>query len=137
MQFGTKLGSPEKTRTQCVIAGVYENNDLTDSARVLDKAGGGAIRRLLNRGELKGKPGQTVMMHDVEGVNAPRVLLVGLGNRETADAPGFIKAVAAAVAALKPTPAKTALCCLLEAEAGGKDAYWKTRRIVEQFEEGI
>lgn len=137
MQFGTKHGNPEKTRTQCVIAGVYEDNELTDTARALDKASGGSIRRLLNRGELKGKPGQTVLMHDVPGVNAPRILLVGLGNRESADASRFIKSTAAAIGALKVTPAKTALCCLLEAEAGGKDAYWKTRRIVEQFEEGV
>ncbi|MDZ7683991.1 MAG: hypothetical protein U5O39_02110 [Gammaproteobacteria bacterium] len=32
MQFGTKHGSPEKTRTQCVIVGVYETTTLTDNA---------------------------------------------------------------------------------------------------------
>ncbi len=136
MQFGTKLGNPEKTRTQCVIVGVFENNKLTDSAKTLDKASGGAIKRVLNRGEITGKVGQTVILHDVDGVNAQRILVVGLGNAETADTPRFIKIVDTTIAALKKTPAKSALCCLLEAEAGGKDAYWKTRRIVERFEDG-
>ncbi|MDZ7683992.1 MAG: leucyl aminopeptidase [Gammaproteobacteria bacterium] len=92
---------------------------------------------MVNRGELRANPARRVLMHDVPGINAPRTCSVGLGSRDAADAPRFIKAAAAAITALKTTPAKTALCCLLDAEAGGKDAYWKTRRIVEQFEEGV
>lgn len=137
MQFGTRLGHPEKTRTQCVIVGVFENNQLSDSARVLDKASSGAIRKVLSRGDMKGKTGETVLLHDVDGINAQRILLVGLGNAETSDTPQYIKALDSAIGVLKGTPAKNALCCLLEGEAGGKDLYWKARRIVERFEEGV
>lgn len=135
MQFGTKSGNPEKARCHCVIVGVYENKKLSDTAKQLDKVSGGYIRKVLNRGDLTGKAGQTVLLHDLPDVNAPRVLLVGLGSLDTADAARFVVVVSSAIAALKQTPSKTALCCLLEAEAGGKDAYWKTRRIVERFED--
>jgi leucyl aminopeptidase len=136
MQFGTKAGNPVKTRCQCVIAGVYENNQLSETARLLDRASGGYIRKILNRGEMSGKAAQTLVLHDVPEINAPRVLLVGLGNQETADPARFVQIATATIGALKQTPAKTALCCLLEAEAGGKDYYWKARRLVERFEEG-
>jgi leucyl aminopeptidase len=136
MQFGTKSGEPAKNRSQCVVAGVYENNKLTDTARQLDKASGGYLKKVLNRGEMKGKVGQSVLLHDVPDINSPRILLVGLGNKDTADAPRFSQIVTATINALKQTPVKTALCCLLEVEAGGKDEYWKTRRIVERFEDG-
>ncbi len=137
MEFSTKLGNPEKTRTQCVIVGVYEGKTLTTTARLLDKASGGAIRKVVNRGDLSGKAGETTMLHEVDGVNAQRVLIVGLGNQETADAARYIKVVSAAISALKSTPAKNTLCCLLEVDAEGKDSYWKARRIVERFEDAV
>jgi len=137
MQFGTKSGNPAKTRCQCIIAGIYENNKLSDTAKQLDRASGGYIRKMLNRGELKGKPGQSLILHDVPDITAPRVLLVGLGNIDTADPARFVQVANAAVSALRGTPAKSALCCLLDVAAGDKDAYWKTRRIVERFEDGV
>lgn len=135
MLFGTKSGNPAKARVHCVVVGVFEGNSLSATAKLLDKASGGYIRKVLARGEMKGKVGQTVLLHDVPDVNAPRVLLVGVGNKDTSDAARYVQLCNATIAALKQTPAKTALVCLLEAPAGDKDAYWKTRRIVERFED--
>ena len=135
MQFGAKSANPVKARYQCVIAGVHENNKLSDTAKQLDKASGGYIRKVLNRGELKGKPGQFLLLHDVPDVSSQRVLLVGLGSEESVEPSKFIQIVNCAIGALKPTATKTALCCLLEVDTVGKDVYWKTRRIVERFED--
>ncbi|HKI74071.1 MAG TPA: M17 family peptidase N-terminal domain-containing protein, partial [Pseudomonadales bacterium] len=137
MQFGTKSGNPAKTRCQCVVAGVYEDNKLTATAKQLDQASGGYIRKILNRGEINGKAGQSLMLHDVPDINSPRVLLVGLGKRDAPDAARFVQVLNSTIAAIKATPAKTALCCLLEVDTGDKDMYWKTRRIVERFEDGV
>lgn len=137
MQFGAKNANPAKIRCQCVIAGVYENNKLTDTAKQLDKASGGYIRKVLNRGEMKGKAGQSLVLHDLPDISAPRVLLVGLGNEDSADAARFVQIATHAITALKATPAKSALCCLLEVKAADKDVYWKARRIVERFEDGV
>lgn len=137
MQFGTKSSNPAKSRSQCIVAGIYENSTLSDTAKLLDQTSGHYIRKVLNRGEMKGKAGQTLLLHDVPGITAPRVLLVGLGNSETADAARFVQICNAAIGALRQTPAKTALCCLLEVAAGDKDLYWRARRIVERFEEGV
>lgn len=137
MQFGTKSGSPEKSRAQCVIAGVYADNKLSASAKQLDKASGGYIRKVLNRGEMKGKAGQSVLLHDVPGVNAHRVLLIGLGEAEKIDAGKFVQIATNTINALRGTPASSALCCLLEVEVADKDIYWRTRRLVERFEDGV
>ncbi|HIG39812.1 MAG: leucyl aminopeptidase [bacterium] len=133
MEFGTKFGNPVKTRSQCVMVGVYENHLLTPMATLLDKASGGYLRKVLKRGDIKGKVGQSALLHDVPGVNAPRVLLIGLGNVDNADESLYIQIVTSAIAALKKIPAKHTLCCILEAKAGDKDLMWKTRRLVEQY----
>lgn len=136
MEYGTRSGDPTRTRTQCLIVGVFEGNQLSATANLLDKASDGHIRKVLRRGDIQGKAGQTLLLHDVPGINAPRVLLTGLGKQDTVDAARFVQVATATIGALKSTRAKSALCCLLDANVDGKDAYWTVRRIVELFEAG-
>ena len=83
MKYGTRTGNPAKARTQCAIVGVYENGQLSPSARVLDKASKGYLRKILKRDDISGKANQTLLLHDVPNVGATRVLLVGLGNEKS------------------------------------------------------
>ncbi len=137
MEYGTKTGNPARSRTQCILVGVYENSELTDSAAILDEVSGGYISKVLKRGDMKGKAKQTLLLHDVPKVSSPRVLLVGLGNRDTADGQRYVGLAGVVIARLKQISAKNALCCLLEAQAGGKDLAWKTIRLIEKFEAGL
>ncbi len=137
MEYGTKSGNPARTRTQCLIVGVYENNKLTDTATLLDKASKGHIRKVLKRGDLNGKANQMLVLHDVPNISSPRVLLVGLGNEETADGARYVSMGRALIAQLKKLSARNSLCCLLEASAGKKDLAWKTSRLIEQMEAGL
>jgi len=136
MQFLTKTANITKSRSQCIMVGLYDDKSLTPSAEIIDAASKGYLKKVISRGDIEGKLGQTVMLHDVAGIGAPRVLLVGLGSAKTADGPKFIKLMETVITVLKNVPAKNTLCCLLEASAGDKDVYWKTRRLVEQFVAG-
>ena len=133
MQFLTKTANPVNSRSQCIIVGIYEDKSLTPSAQAIDTASKGYLTKVISRGDMGGKFGQTTTLHDVPGITAPRVLLVGLGSAAASDGPKFIKLADVVMAVLKKMPAKNVLCCLLEAPAGDKDVYWKSRRLVEQF----
>ena len=137
MEYGTKAGNPAKTRTQCVVVGVYEDNKLTDTATLLDKASKGHIRKVLKRGDIQGKTNQTLLLQDVPNVNSARVLLVGLGNSDAADERRFVSISRTAISRIKQISAKHVLCCLLEAKAGEKSLAWKTACMLEQFEAGL
>lgn len=52
----------------------------------VDERLGGALREALARGELKGRPNETLLVHTLGRLPAPRVLLVGLGKRTEAGA---------------------------------------------------
>lgn len=136
MQFLAKTANPVKNRSQVVAVGIYDDLSLSPSAKLIDQASKGYLKKVAKRGDIAGKVGQTLTLHDVPGVNAQRVLLIGLGNPDTADGPKFIKIATACINALKGLPVKSSLVCLLEATAGDKDLYWKTRRLVEQFING-
>lgn len=136
MQFLAKTANPVKNRSQVVVVGMYDDNSLTPSAKLIDQASKGYLRKVAKRGDITGKVGQTLVLHDVPGINAQRVLVAGLGNADSTDGPKFIKVAGAVMSALKPLPIKSALVCLLEANAGDKDLLWKTRRVVEQMIDG-
>lgn len=134
MNYGTRTGSAGKLRTPCIIVGIHEKKQLTGTAKELDQVSGGYLRKVLRRGDIKGKTNRILILHDVPNVNAIRVMLVGLGDRDTMDAARFIGAARAVAGRLKSLGAKSALCCLLDVKVPGKDMAWKTIRFIEQLE---
>ena len=77
MEFGVKSGSPEKQRSACIVVGVFEPRRLSAVAEQLDRVSDGYLSSLLRRGDLEGKTGQMLLLHQVPGVLSERVLLVG------------------------------------------------------------
>ena len=51
MDFGIKIGTPEKQRGACVVVGIFESRKLTDSAKILDKITQGYIKKILSLGD--------------------------------------------------------------------------------------
>ena len=79
MEFTIKSGSPEKQRSACVVVGVFDNRKLSLSAELIDRASNGYVSEIIRRGDMEGKLGATLLLHNVRGTLADRVLLVGLG----------------------------------------------------------
>ena len=77
MEFTIKSGSPEKQRSACVVVGVFDNRKLSLSAELIDRASNGYISEIIRRGDMEGKLGATLLLHNVRGTLADRVLLVG------------------------------------------------------------
>ena len=137
MKYGTRTGNPAKARTQCAIVGVYEQGQLSPSAKVLDKASKGYLRKILKRDDISGKTNQTLLLHDVPNVGATRVLLVGLGNEKSMSSAKYADIARTVIGKMKATSSRTNLCCLLEVDVPGRSIEWKTQKIVESFEAGL
>ncbi len=130
MEFSSKTGSPEKQRTACLIAGIYEGQKLTPAAEALDNAADGLIKALLKGGDLKGKPGQTLMLHRPQGLQCERLLLVGCGKPDELNDAKYRKIAQAALSAVQASAAKEALFCLAELPVDNRDLAWKVRQAV-------
>ena len=81
MEFIIKSGNPEKQRSACVVVGIHESRKLSADAEQLDKATKGFISNILRKGDIDGKIGQTLMLHNVPKTQCERVLLVGCGKK--------------------------------------------------------
>jgi leucyl aminopeptidase len=124
------LTAPATAAGDCIVAGVFADKSLTPAAKALDTACGGRIAALIERGDVSGKTGKTALLHDLPGVTAPRVLLVGLGDAGKFAAPQFIKAVGDAVRALKDGAATGAIVTLAEVPVKDRDQAWNIRQAV-------
>lgn len=137
MEFSVKSGNPEKQRSACVVAGVFEPRRLSPAAQQIDKISDGFLSNLLRRGDLEGKPGQTLLLHNVPGMLSDRVLLVGCGRERDFTEAVYKKAVATAVNTLNETGAMEAVCFLTELGLKGRNIAWKVRKAVEASNETV
>ena len=133
MKYGIKKGELATMRTPCLVLGIYENSVLTDAARQIDEASKGSLKKILRRGDITGKANQVLLLHDLPGVAAIRVLLIGCGSRQTAGTVEYVSLARTLGAQLNVIAAKSALCCLLEVDSRDKSIGWKALRLVEHI----
>ena len=128
MEFSIKSGSPEKQRTACVVAGVFESRKLTLPAELIDKAANGYISDIVRRGDMEGKSGSTLLLHNVPGTLCDRVMLVGLGKEKDFREKEFGNAVRTAVKTLNETGAFDASIFLTELAVKKRSIAWRVRQ---------
>lgn len=131
MEFAIKSGTPEKQRTACLVVGVFEPRRLSPVAEKLDEVADGYISRLIRRGDLEGKLGQSLLLHDVPHTICDRILLVGCGRERDLGETQYRKIIAQAVHTLDDIGAMEAVCYLTELHVKTHDAAWKVRQAVE------
>jgi leucyl aminopeptidase len=136
VEFSIKSGAPQTGRNGCVIAGVFEPRKLSAAAAALDRAAKGQLSGVLRRGDMHGKLGTTAVLHDVPGIAAGRVILVGLGPQDGFREKQYREATAAAIRAVNATGAEEAAFQLTELPVGRHDAAWKVAHAVTVASEG-
>ncbi|MCL6415890.1 leucyl aminopeptidase [Aestuariirhabdus sp. Z084] len=132
MEFIAKTGDLEKLTSACLVVAVGEKGQLSAAATAIDKLAGGLISRVLKAGDIKGKYGQSLMLHGLTGIKAERVLLVGTQQCDKAiKQADFIKVARATAAAIKQAGCKDATLALLGQAVDGADDYWKARQLLQ------
>jgi leucyl aminopeptidase len=137
MEFIVKSGTPEKQRSGCIVAGVFESRKLSTVAHQIDAVSGGAISSILRRGDLEGKPGQTLLLHNIPNLPSERVLLMGCGKEKEFNENRYRDITAKAVSVLKDTGATEVTSYLTELDVKGRDISWKIRQAVEVMEAAL
>lgn len=115
----------------CLVAGVFEEGEPGESASQIDAATGGRIRKVLARGDFAGRLAETLMLHDLEGPKASRVLLVGLGARKNLTRKSWRRACAAAIATLTRTGVRSAALGIDRPAARDLDDYYLAKSVAE------
>lgn len=130
MQFHIKSAAAHSIKTATLVLPIAEGRKLGALAKELDQACQGAISAVLKRGDLAGTLGQSLLLQDIEGLKATRLLLVGSGKGELSDSQ-FRKLVLSIQGVLKNLGGKDAVLALADLKVKGRNSYAKTRLLVE------
>jgi leucyl aminopeptidase len=90
-------------KADVMVVGVFEAQTLTGAALELDLATKGLITRVVKAGDMSGKAGTTLFLHEITGIGASRILLVGLGKQDVFGQKAFGEAARAAWRAILGT----------------------------------
>ena len=131
MQFDVWTKGLVSLDTECIVLGVFDEAELTEEARTVDSASGGALTRIVSRGDFPGRSGETLLLADLAGLKATRVLLTGLGSQKNFSRKAFRKAIGAAVAALARTRIASAAFAVSRPSFKDLDDYYFGRVLAE------
>lgn len=131
MELLSTTSAASRIASACVIVGVYENDRIGVAAEVIDTASKGTITRLIQQGDITGKPGTSMMLSAPPGVRAKRVLVVGLGKVSKFDVSQFRKAVATAAAHIKDSKIRDIASYLTLEDVADTNKYYLARYTVE------
>jgi len=97
---------PSQAANACQLVFLYDDAKLKGGAKKINDASDGLIKRLFSDQDFIAHVGDTLLLHACKGSAAQRVLLIGLGDRQTVSRTVFRKACAAAARVLLGTPSQ-------------------------------
>jgi leucyl aminopeptidase len=137
MEYNIKVSEPSSARTACLVLPVFSNSQLSPVLKDLDDKTAGLVKKLLKKGDLKStEAGQTLMVYDLPGVTAERVMFLACGSEKDFDGKKFATATASAVKQLDQSNALDATFVLPEFN-DKESAYKLTRILVTAAESGV
>jgi leucyl aminopeptidase len=115
----------------CVVVGIFEEGELSGEAQGLDTGSSGKLKKLLARGDFPGRSGETLLVTDLPGVHASRVLLTGLGTKKNFARKSWRKAWTSALSALARTRIGSVAVAIDRPDSKELDDYYFGRGIAE------
>lgn len=137
MKVAVKTTQFDKLASDCLVIGVYEGGELTETGKKIDKATHQALSKLLKKGIFGGKMGQTLPLFQFAD-KFDQILLVGCGKSGSLSAMGYKRVIMAAIKSIATTKTTKAVNYLTEVETkDGRSLAWKVKQIAETTHEGL
>ncbi|MCP4233621.1 MAG: leucyl aminopeptidase, partial [Aestuariibacter sp.] len=130
MEYKAKTGSPEEMSTDCLVITVFDPRKLSSAGEEIDRASNGYLSGILRQGDMQGHPAQCLLLHNVPGVTAKRILLVGCGKQADFGETAFSKVVKGMISALSQSGAKDAHICLAGVDLKNREFDWHIRHAI-------
>lgn len=127
---------PARAPNSLLLAPVYQNGKLSRTASLLNEQSDGQLAKVVKTGDLSGKPGSSLLIHQLAGSPFDRVLLVGAGDKtKTLDDGQYRKMLQSVAGVTSSTRAATIISALSEIDCTASDGdgeprgtRWKTRQ---------
>jgi leucyl aminopeptidase len=125
MDITLETASPEKLRTGVLVVGAFADGPLPPSTQTIDKVSQGKLSALIKGGDLEARAGASLLLYDLLGTAAERVLLVSLGAHNQFGDKAFRDALGSAAKTLASGVAKDAAVAFADLELPGRSLAWR------------
>ena len=130
LKFTLAADAPDAAAAPAVVVGLYEDRALTPAAARIDEKSGGALKRLVEGGDVTGKPGTAVVLFGIGGIGSPRVVVAGLGEQKKLDAAAYHRALTESARVLKGLPIESLVASIHSARATGTSLPHSARTVL-------
>ncbi len=137
MQYFVTTDALVTLKTDCLVVAVFDDHTLSTSAQTIDDATNGTLTNIAQQGDLPSKPGQSLMLHALSGIEASRLLLVGFGKQDKVTENSFNTATNAMISALNNSGAATATVTVSEVDVATRSEAWKVKQIAINAETAL
>lgn len=131
INFDVDAGDPLETTGVCLVVPMFETRRLHELGVSLDAGSSGHVRDALRRTGKRGQRGESLLLLDVPGAAAERVLLIGCGQRRDIDARRFRKIAVHAARIVLAAGATDILHALALVPVKRRDTAWRVRQLTE------
>jgi leucyl aminopeptidase len=133
MDISIKRGNAHEQKTACLIVGIHDGKRLSAAATALDHALQGTLSRLVKRGDITGKVGETLLLPEASGTSAERILLVGCGAVEGVRPAEYQQVIDKAAQTVNALGLRNATVTLSDGNVIERDLAWKIAQTVLAF----
>lgn len=137
MKLSLDVTKLDKQHKSCLIIGVFEDGELSETAKSLDKMSRGFITKLVKQGAFQGKVGQTLPLYQLADTKFEHILLIGCGKTKSLTPAAFRKIVISAIKAANFAKNSSAVCYLAELAVQGKSTAWNVKQIAEGISDAL
>ncbi len=133
MQFEITTEKLNSLQADLAIAPVYQDGTPAKATAGLSGGMRKQISDAMASGDIRGRPGDTLLLTHTGRLGVRHLLLAGLGNKDKLDATGWRKAVGAAAKRAERSSARTVVNLMGLEDVPGMDATGKARSFAEQW----
>jgi leucyl aminopeptidase len=137
MNYSIETNPLETLESDCLVVGIFNNQQLTLAAKTLDDQTNGLLTSVVNRGDIAGKLNETLFLNVIPNSDINRILLVGLGEQKPLSVKNYRKILSTIINEAKKLRLNSIAISLTDCDVEKVDLTWKTRQIVEVFEDAI
>ncbi len=123
MMIQIKSSSPLKLSGNCLVVPLLKNNRMTNIAAQVNEASDGLLHQLAKKSGFKGEAGSTLVFHNLPGIKALRVMLVGVGKKKEINAKTTREVIEAVVKRLQQENCTNAIITLPLEETSAETHY--------------
>ncbi len=134
MKYSVKSSNPLNQGTACLAVTVFGDGSLGETAARVDAASGGVVSAAVNRGDIKGKAGDTLVIPAAGDLKCDRLLLLGAGDPGKLDLAATVRIGRAVVSALAKSGAADVSVALDGLTISGRSNADSVAALVEAME---